>query len=220
MRAWARLISVNLSLFKQKHYMIRNFILTIVTLSACVSCVTDGPYQPASCPEKREFAHDRLDVYPDDIRKNPALLGTPVVWAGIIRSTDARELDYKSEVGATTVFEHHYFDWVQDSKSGRLQLSVSPRGEGLFRSKWVMKKTENDATAEMAEKFAKPGKLAIFYGTPESIDPDGMIILKYRYIRIVGMKDFNTNEFDYGRLGEPFHEIHPSQTNATALQPH
>jgi hypothetical protein len=206
---------VILSLFKQYNYMIRIFALAILTLTVSVSRAGTGPYQPATKPEKIEFTHDRLDLYPNDFRKDPAgHAGAAVAWVGIIRSTDARELDTDSKIMMDSVFEHHYFDWVQDSKGGLL-LSVSPRGEGLFRAKWYTKKTDDDASAASAEKFARPGKLAIFYGVPEKIDTNGTVVLKYRYLRILGTDHFSTNEFDYGRLGEePLREIHP-QLNAT-----
>ena len=126
-----------------------------------------------------------------------------VVWVGIIRSTDAYEEDDGDRIMADTVFEHHYFDWVQDGKGKGVKLSVSPRGEGLFR---IVAHEQNgpDATAESAEKYAGQGKLAIVYGVPESVDTNGTVVLKYRYLRILDADQFSTNEFDYGRMGEPF----------------
>jgi hypothetical protein len=211
---------VILSLFKQNHYMTRILVLSLFAFTVLVSCVSSGPYRPATPAEKHEFARDRLDVYPDDFRKDPAAhAGTAVVWAGIICSTDAHEKDQGDQIMADSVFEHHYFDWVQDSKGGCLKLSVSPRGEGLFRARWYMDKTQYDATAESAEGFAKPGTLAIVYGVPETVDANGTVVLKYRYLRIVDADHFTTNEFDYGRLGEPFRELHPKiTTNAPSAQ--
>jgi hypothetical protein len=206
------------SLSKQQYFMIRNFIAAFFALTVLVAWVSDAPkvsragnesYQPVTKPEQIEFARDRLDVYPDDVRKVPATyVGAAVVWAGIIRSTDAREEDEGGKIVATTVFEHHYFDGVQYNNGHRVTLFVSPRGEGLFRAKWHMDKIGRDATAESAEKYAGEGKLALVYGVPEKVDADGTVVLKYRYLRILGADQFSTNKFDYGRFGEPFRAIH------------
>jgi hypothetical protein len=114
---------------------------------------------------------------------------------------------------ADTIFEHHYFDWVQDKKGCCVKLSVSPRGEGLFRTTWRLDKTSRTADTESAEKYAAPGKLAIVYGVPEKVDANGTVVLKYRYLRVLDAKHFRTNEFDYGRMGESFRVIQ-SKTNS------
>lgn len=197
-------MSVILSLYQQHKYMIRTFAVAMSAVTILASCAShSGPYQPATRPEKIEFAHDRLDVYPDDVRKAPAtLLGTPVVWAGVILNSDAHEMDQGGKIMVDSTFEHHYFDWVQDTKDGDLMLSVSPRGEGRFKARWYLDRTIYGVSAHHAEKFAKPGRLALFYGVPEKIDPDGTVVLKYHYLRMIGMDHFTTNDFNYGRLGE------------------
>jgi len=194
--------------------MIRNCIAAFFALTVLVSCASKRPdasrvgnesYQPVTKPEQIEFARDRLDVYPGDARKVPATyLGVPVVWAGIIRSTDAREGDVAGKIVATTVFEHHYFNGIQYNDGHRVTLFVSPRGEGLFRTEWRLDKKGRDATAESAEKYAAEGKLALVYGVPERVDTNGTVVIKYRYLRILGADQFSTNKFDYGRFGEPF----------------
>jgi hypothetical protein len=50
---------------------------------------------------------------------------------------------------------------------------------------------------------------------PEKIDPDGTIVMHYKYLRIIDRDNFTTNEYDYGRMGEPFHTL-PVETNAPA----
>lgn len=196
--------------------MTRIIPTALLALGVCVSCATRNsnswPYQPETKPEKIEFRGDRLDVYPDDVRKNlAAYTNVGVAWVGVIRGTDAHEEDVGDKIRASTVFEHHYFDWVEDKGKHGWQLAVSPRGEGVFSTEWYLKKTVRDAGAANAEHFAGPGKLAIVYGVPEKILPDGTIVLKYRYLRIIGHPHFTTNEFDYGRLGEPFHVIQASK---------
>ena len=217
------------SLSKQQHYMIRIFVAAFSALTVLVSCVCKGPngspvgnesYQPVTKPEKIEFARGRLDVYPDDVRKDPATcVGVRVVWAGIIRSTDAREEDEGGRIVADTVFEHHYFNGVQNNNGHGVTLFVSPRGEGLFRAKWHMDKVGKDATAASAEKYAGPGKLALVYGVPEKVNADGTVVLKYRYLRILGADQFSTNQFDYGRFGASFCAIQSGcKTNSPPLK--
>jgi hypothetical protein len=220
-RAAYNLAIVELRMFKQKYYMTRILALAIFA-TAAVTYASNLPYQPCTHPEKLEFAQDRLDVYPDDVRKDlAAYTNTPVVWVGLIKSTDARDKDSGNKIDADTVLEHHYFDWVQDGKGHGAKLAVSPRGEGNFRLKWTLKKTEYDSDYQGAEEYAHKGKLAIVYGIPSSIDTNGTIVLSYHYIRVVDKKHFNMDQFDYGRLGEPFREIHGhTMTNAAAMSGH
>ncbi len=53
-----------------------------------------------------------------------------------------------------------------------------------------------DATARDAQTYASPGKLAVIYGVPKSVETNGVIHLKYRYLRMIDAKDFTTSEFD------------------------
>jgi hypothetical protein len=215
--------------------MTRNFVVAILALSVLAAPVSSAPsgssapknsgagnetYQPVTKPEQIEFAHDRLDIYPDDIRQKPALYaGARVVWVGIIVSTDAHEEEEGNQIVADTVFEHHYFDGVQYVDGRHVMLFVSPRGEGLFRTRWHMDKVGNNATAETAEKYAEPGKLALVYGVPEKVNADGTVNLKYRYLRILNANQFSTNEFDYGRFGAPFSMIQSgSNTNSVSMK--
>jgi ribosome biogenesis protein Tsr3 len=70
---------------------------------------------------------------------------------------------------------------------------------------WSVDRKDQDATSQDAMKFAAPGKLAIVYGSPESVDEDGTIVLRYRYARIISPKHFTANEVNYGRPGESYH---------------
>ncbi len=155
--------------------------------SFLVSCESNVPYEPANKPEEIEFRHARLEVYPDDVRKDISrYTNTPVAWVGVIRGTDAQENDFGGGITADTVFEHHYFDWEQDKDPSGVNLEVSPRGEGSFTCHWQMRRTASEAGAYDAEKFARAGKLAIVYGVPESVTADGTVVLKYSYLRILG----------------------------------
>lgn len=181
----------------------RYIALSLLSAGCLVSCVSENQlYEPANKPETIEFKHARLDVNPDDVRKDiDHYTNTPVAWVGVIRSTDAIEEDFGGRIRTDTVFEHHYYDWVVDTDTGGIKLHVSPRGEGNFYARWRLHKDDNDASAYDAQRFAGPGKLAIVYGVPQSVDDDGTIVLNYRYLRILNHDQFSTNDLDYGRWG-------------------
>jgi hypothetical protein len=154
--------------------MLRIFILAIASgvLVSCAHAPANGPYRPVNKHEKTEFSLDRLDIYPDDVRANiSAYTNAPVAWAGVILGSDARDDDNGLTIAVDSIFEHHYFDWVQEDGGKHLKLSLSPRGEGVFHVKWRMKKLKVDASFPDSQKYAKRGKLAIVYGTPLKINP-------------------------------------------------
>jgi hypothetical protein len=180
------------------------FLLAILA-AGLTSCAVDAPYHPASWPEKIEYRNDRPDIYPEDVRKDlDHYSKVNVAWAGIILTNNSADEEMTGKIHMDTLFESHYFDWTEDDSDGA-RLLISPRGEGKFRMHWDVKRKEQDANADDAMKYAAPGKLALVYGTPESIDPDGTIVLRYRYVRILNKKHFTANELNYGRLGESFH---------------
>jgi hypothetical protein len=192
-------------------------ILTLLAAGLASCTTTDSAYKPITKHENIEFRNDRLDVYPEDVRANfDHYSKLKLVWAGIILSNTATGDDMSANpVGnfrMDSVFEHHYFDWEQDETPDGIRLLVSPRGEGKFRMHWHAKRHDPDADENDAMKYATPGKLAIVYGTPESVDPDGTIVLAYHYIRIIGPAHFSANELDYGRLGQPFHPVDATPT--------
>jgi hypothetical protein len=181
-------------------------VLTLAMLPLLCSCASDVIYRPGDAPERKENDRDMLDVYPGDVRRNlNVYANVGVGWAGIILRTDAR-FGGDGLIHAVTTFEHHYYDWQEDSHSGKMQLSVSPRGEGIFRTEWTLRRDNPDASLTEAENYASPGKLAIVYGVPERVEKD-TVVLRYRYLRLFAPGEFKTNEFDYGRFGEPFHYI-------------
>jgi hypothetical protein len=183
------------------------FLITLLA-AGLTSCAVDAPYHPASRPEKIEFSNDRLDVYPEDVRKDPThYANLRVAWAGIILSNKATEDDLGGKISMNTVFQHRYFDWEQDERDVGMRLLISPRGEGDFRMRWHVSRKDPDAGAIDALKYATPGKLALVYGSPESVDDDGTIVMRYHYIRILSPAHFTANELDYGRVGEPFRPV-------------
>jgi hypothetical protein len=201
-------------------------ILTLLA-AGLASCTTaNHPYKPVSHYEDLEFNNDRIDVYPDDVRKDPGHYEAQrIAWAGIIVTnqvtSDDMSANPEGKFRMETVFEHHYFDWEQDENADGIKLLISPRGEGNFRMRWKVHRTDPDAPLENAMKYATPGKLAIVYGTPESVDPDGTVVLKYHYIRILGPQHFSANELDYGRVGQPFKPVESAPTaDVSAPAPH
>ncbi len=189
--------------------MNRAIVFTLLTVPVFVACqtVSNAPYEPASKPESMEYGRDVLDAYPGDVRSNlDAYTGVGVAWAGIIQDT-AIDSAHGGVVYATTTFDHHYFDWQENRDCHGVELSVSPRGEGLFRVEWEMTKYDPSSSDDDAVKYAAPGKLAIVYGVPERIE-DGTVVLRYRFLRVLDPSHFSTNVFDYTRFGEPFTYIY------------
>jgi hypothetical protein len=180
------------------------FLLSLLA-AGLTSCAVDAPYHPVTKPEKTEYRTDRPDIYPEDVRKDLAYYSkVRVAWAGIILTNSATEEDDNGKIRMDTVFVHHYFDWTQDNHLCGPNLLISPRGEGNFRMRWHVSRNDDDADEAEALRYAAPGKLALVYGSPESIDPDGTIVLRYHYIRILDPEHFTANELNYGRLGESF----------------
>src|SRR5579872_2079748 len=166
--------------------MNRAIVLTFLTLPVFVACNTmnNAPYKPADKSETTEFNRDVLDAYPGDVRSNlDTYAGVGVAWAGIIQDT-AVETGKDGVIHATTTLDHHYFDWQQNNSLDGAMLNVSPRGEGAFRINWDMTLNDEDTTARDAAAYAAPGKLAIVYGVPQSVD-NGTVVLRYRYLRVV-----------------------------------
>lgn len=187
-------------------FMNRLIVLLMAAAPLLFGCGTNVNYRAANKPESMEIMKDTLNVYPGDVRRNLELYTNDgVAWAGIIVRTEAKT-GADGLIHAVTTFEHHYFDWLEDRRFGGVQLNVSPRGEGLFRTDWVLRGNIPEAGSPEAENFASPGKLAIVYGVPEKVE-DGTVVLRYRFLRVVDADDYNTNRFDYGRFGEPFHSI-------------
>jgi hypothetical protein len=170
--------------------------------------MSNAPYRPADKPENIEYGRDTLDAYPADVRTNlDAYSNTGVAWAGIIQNT-VIEPGAGGVIHATSTLDHHYFDWQENCDIDGVHLRLSPRGEGPFRVKWEMAKTDEDSTIEDAAKYAAPGNLAIVYGVPERVE-DGVVVLHYRYLRVLDPSHFSTNVFDYSRFGEPVTYIDP-----------
>ena len=201
--------------------MKQNVVLTLLAAAGLLTaCTYNAPYHPADRPEKMEYGNDRRDAYPEDVRKDPSVYAkVRIAWAGVIVSNDVTDGDGGDKIGMDTVFEHHYFNWQVDDHAGMKKLLISPRGEGRFRMHWKMDRRDADASGGDAMAYAQPGNVAVVYGTPESVDDNGTIVLRYRYIHVYGPTHFNGKELDYGRIGEPYHPIDAGAPGTAALTP-
>jgi hypothetical protein len=197
-----------------------NVVLTLLASGLLVSCAYDTAYRPVSRPEKMEFGSDHRDIYPEDVREDPALYAkTRVAWVGIIVSNTATDPDSGDKIAMDTVFQHHYYDWRANESAGSKRLLISPRGEGRFRMHWELDRKDADATSADAMKYASPGRLAIVYASPESVDDDGTIVMRYRYVRILGPAHFTRKDMDYGREGEPYHPVDVTAPGTASIAP-
>jgi len=156
-----------------------------------------GEYQPISDWEQTEFDKARRDVYPNDVRENlDHYESTMVAWPGIIQESTIEEREESIE--ATFVLEHHYYDWLEDFSIQREKIFLSPRGEGLFKTSWLLKK---DADLAEIREASAPGNLAIVYGIPERMEGD-VVVVRSSYIRAIDKQWYTTEILDYGRSDE------------------
>lgn len=182
--------------------MNRFIALILAGLPCLFGCTSTVAYHPADKPDGLEFDRDILDVYPGDIRQNLDLYtNIGVGWAGVVQTVSSRELP-DGTVHSVITFEHHYYDWQEEKGLGAGQVSIAPRGEGLFTTEAVFRRSGPDITLADVQNYAKPGSLAIVYGVPQKVE-NGMVVLKYRYLRVIPPDQFSISHFDYGRFDEP-----------------
>jgi hypothetical protein len=155
-------------------------------------------YQPVSSWEKQVFDRADRNIFPDDVNKSLADYENAVVaWPGII--LENKFVEHSDQIEIQFVLEHHYYDWLEDFSVQREKIFLSPRGEGLFRTSWFIKKESN---IEEMKKFSSAGNLIIVYGTPTQVDDDKSILLKCIYMRGIDKQWYRTDMLDYGRPGQ------------------
>lgn len=86
-------------------------------------------YRPSTADEERAFFATRRDAHPRDVR-GPV----DVAWAGVIRAFEV--VDLGEQIELRLVLEHRYFNWMEDVVAQPTRYFVSPRGEGLFATRW------------------------------------------------------------------------------------
>jgi hypothetical protein len=183
----------------------KNMRISQLAVLVSLLCLLSGcfphtrAYHPVSSWEKREFDRANRNVFPDDVRAAPSdHQNTIVVWPGII--LDNKFIEHADQIEIQFMLEHHYYDWLEDFSVQREKIFLSPRGEGLFRTSWFIKKESN---LEEMKKFAGPGNLIIVYGTPTQVNDDKSILLKCTYMRGIDKQWYRTDMLDYGRPGQP-----------------
>jgi hypothetical protein len=178
--------------------MAHRLALLLVVMFALVGCT--NMYRPISALESDALSRSRRDVFPDDFRSSKIPLGAvEVAWAGVIR--DSKISDAGDHYAVEFEIQHHYFDWVQDN----LRFHLSPRGEGLVRTKWALFKSLKPETVANA---MRPGRMIVIYGFPESV-ASGTLVMKSTYLRTFNPDVFRTNTMDYGRPGSPVKVLKP-----------
>ena len=137
-------------------------------------------------------------VYPDDVREEiTSYQSTTIAWPGIVKDTEVYQTN--EAITIVWVLEHHYYDWIEDLSVQQERIFLSPRGEGLFTTEWLL---ENDTTQSQIEKVTEPGYLLIAYGTPVAIKDNSIIDVDATYIRGIGKDWYTTEILDYGRFDE------------------
>ena len=162
-------------------------------------CACTSRYKPVSAWEEKVFSQADFSVYPEDVRREPtAYAGKLVAWPGVLKTIDFA--DHPTSPTATFVVEHHYFDWITDRGAQRAIYFLSPRGEGLFRATWPMKKEWD--LAEM-RKLILPGQMMIVYGHPKGLQDEMIDLGQAAYARAIPKDAFTTEILDYGRRVSP-----------------
>ena len=176
--------------------------MVVIALTAVlVACPAPGSrsYQPISDWERAEFERADRSIYPDDVRNDIAKYqSTVVAWTGIIK--DVKVFQVEEGFDLYFLLEHHYYDWIEDFGIQQERIFLSPRGEGLFTTRWeVVAETTQAEISDMTEV----GKLVIAYGEPWEVGNNSIIAAEASYIRPIGREWYTTEKLDYGRLNEP-----------------
>lgn len=175
-------------------------ISSLIFILLFVSCIAPHSrfYQPISDWEKNEFINAKREIYPDDVRNNIDMYkDSLVVWPGIIQ--EYKTIQHNDKIELEFLFEHHYYDWIEDFSIQKAKIFLSPRGEGLFKASWFLNK---DAEMGQIESLATPGNMGLVYGVPQELLNDGTIVLKCTYLRGIEKQWYRTDVMDYGRKGE------------------
>jgi hypothetical protein len=163
-------------------------LLSLVLFSGCFPHTKS--YQPVSTWEKQNFEQANRNIFPDDVRTDlPKLPNIMLVWPGAV--LESKFIEHTDQLEIQFTLEHHYYDWLEDYSIQKEIIFPSPKGEGIFRTSWFMKKA------------SAPGNLIIVYGKPKQINDDKSITLTSTYIRGIDKQWYRTDMLDYGRPGQP-----------------
>lgn len=176
-------------------------VLLLFLLSGCLP--GSRAYRPVSAWEQQAFDHANRNIFPDDVRASLANYQySTIAWPGII--LENKFIDHPDAIEIQFVLEHHYFDWIEDFGMQRERIFLSPRGEGVFRTSWFIKKGAN---LEDMKKFSSAENLVIVYGMPTKVNDDKSITVRCTYMRGIDKQWYRTDMLDYGRPGQPVKTI-------------
>lgn len=149
-------------------------------------------YQPMTSLERNAFKNARLDVYPQDVKSNLSQFkNEDIAWIGIIQESEFYEENSRYEI--VLLLEHRYFDWKVDRTGSPNLLFPSTEGEGLFQTRWYLKK---DADLEYFMNRFEPGNLGIVYATPDTVIDD-VVLVSADYIRVIDKGFFRADQVYY-----------------------
>ena len=159
-------------------------------------------------PEDRAqklYEQARLDVYPDDVRRDPqSYAGTLVAWAGVVQSAKVVQLPHGPAL--VLIVTHHYFDWIEDHGTQKEIYFLSPRGEGNFviAAPIALDRLE-DARKDAPDHV---GKMLVAVGRPDAeLGAGDQIVFASEAFVLFKDGAFRTDWIDYGRPGEPMKRV-------------
>ena len=146
---------------------------------AAQMAMSSSKFEPTTLEEKTAFGRASRDVFPSDVRREPArYANTTVFWTGVTRGI----------TNGAPIVEHHYFDNAVEGHGG---VWLSPWGEGTF--------CLLDAPAEVATQFkSERPQFVRAYGVPV-VTKDGICL--ERPVLVVGDRSYTTMMLDYGPNG-------------------
>jgi hypothetical protein len=165
------------------------FVTALLSTTACPGFAPySKPYQGNSEWERQYLTKARRDVYPDDVRKDPATFRqATLAWAGVVVSAQP---EAKDPTFAEVVIEHHYWDWIEDHSIQKAKAFLSPRGEGRFTC---------HAERRMLPAPELAGAMAVAYVRPVGIKDD--VLHTACLVRFYPREWYATDVMDYGRDG-------------------
>lgn len=191
--------------------MLNRLILAVLLAAAGLSgCATDNfssnVYTPPNKADREVFSKARRDVYPKQVRENPARYrDVSIAWAGIVKDVDVSR--GKSGLSVVVLVEHHYFDWIEDHGAQPEVFFLSPRGEGNFM---IVLEAKHEMTREEARRLLPAGTMLVAVGQiylPTAGNKNIPLALLTDYSQFIEKKWYRTDVFDYGRNGEPIRRV-------------
>ena len=179
--------------------------VTIVGLAAC-AVYSSKPYAPLSPAGQEAYKTARKDIYPRQVKQNPARYGDDTIaWAGIVKDVQSFQSDYGPAI--RVLIEHRYFDWIEDHGAQPETYFLSPRGEGEFM---IIVKPEKQFGEQEIAQLIPAGTMAIAVGkihVKAAQDKTRPLALLTQYFQFIDRKHYRTDVFDYGRENEPIKKV-------------